>query len=394
MMSLKPSLTICVHNKIGGVQFYYANLVRTGVFQEFDVRYIVMDRCGDLDAKLTAPLEGAATKFLNFGESGNVYSQFRRLARELPKQPGLILANWDFELSCLDARRQPNLTVVHVCHDEAYIRIALQYAHIIDVFIAHNPYFAERLRSELPAARAKHVHFLPFGIYQDPKVRRSPNVNRPLRVVYIGRLHRTKGALELPFVDDRLREVGVEVEWIILGKGPEQNNLERAIVGRDNFTIASPADNAAMLHQAAKGDVFVLPSRLDGTPLSVMEAMSVGLVPIVSEFNPGAHWMVPPHIGFVCTIEPAKIAGEIARLHVERAELEARSQAAFDHAKTEFEAQKKALAYAELFSKWKTLKQPVSGSARHYGSRLDQPWLPNTVVNGLRRLRRWALLHQ
>jgi glycosyltransferase involved in cell wall biosynthesis len=388
-MSLKPSLTICVQNKIGGVQFYYTNLVRTGVFKEFDIHYLVIDECEDLDTKLLASLEGANSKFFYYGDSENIYHSCRRFARNFPKQPGLILTNWDFELRCLDVRRSSGLTVVHTCHDEIYVPTALRYSHIIDVFVAHNPYFAERLRNQLPTTRQKDVYFLPFGIYQDPKVQRIPNPNRSLRIVFIGRFHRTKGVLELPLVDDQLSEMGVEVEWIILGNGPERDNLKSAVANRTNFKILSPPDNASMLREAAKGDIFVLPSRLDGTPLAVMEAMSVGLVPIVAEFNPGVHWMVPPHTGFICPIEPMQIAKVIARLHAERAELEIRSQAAIRHARDEFAAGKRASAYAELFSNWKTLKRPVNGSAKHYGSRLDQPWLPNSFVVGVRRLLRW-----
>jgi glycosyltransferase involved in cell wall biosynthesis len=388
-MPTKPSLTICVQNKIGGVQFYYSNLVRTGAFSQFDIRYIVIEHCEDKDAKLTTPLEDAPSKYFFYGAIENVYHCFRRFRRELPKQPGLVLTNWNFELSCLDVQRRQDLTIVHICHDEGYVSAALQYAHVIDVFIAHNPYFADLLRAQLPTGREKDVYFLPFGIYQDSTNRRCPNMNRPLRIVFIGRLHQAKGIMELPLVDNCLRKNGIDVEWLILGKGPEQTNLENAIGDRGNFKIESPVDNKAMLQKASEGDIFVLPSRLDGTPLAVMEAMSVGLVPIVSEFNSGVHWMVPPHIGFVCPIEPMQIAALIARLHANRAELEARSHAALDHAKKEFDVRIKVLAYANLFSNWKLQKKPFVKFARHYGSKLDQPWLPNPVVVGLRRIRKW-----
>lgn len=392
MATSRPSLTIFAQNKIGGVQFYYSSLLRAGAFNEFDARYILtdgsMDR--DPDTKLPQSLEGAPSKLFPLGAPGNCYHAFRNLARELPAQPGVVLANLELELCCLDVHRRPDLTVAHVCHDEYYAGIALEHAHIIDLFIAHNPWFAKRLKAELPADRAQDVYFLPFGIRQS-RLRRAQNLDRPLRIVYIGRLHRFKGILDLPTIDECARKLGVKVEWSILGTGPEQGNLERAIAGRGNFTITSPPDEAAMAGLAAKGDVFLLPSRLDGTPLALMEAMSVGLVPVISEFNPGAHWMAPPDTGFVCPLEPAAFASVLARLDANRSELETRSESALAHARRELDIEKRVRPYAELFARWRELKRSPSAPPKHYGTRfLDQPWMPNQLATAVRRVQSWA----
>jgi glycosyltransferase involved in cell wall biosynthesis len=386
----RPSLTIFVQNKIGGVQFYYANLVRTGAFRDFDVRYIALENPEEPDAKLNEPLPGAPSVNFRHGWPANLSADFRALARQLKRiPPGLLLTNFRFELACLDVHRRPDLTVVHICHDELYVDIALKNAHNIDVFIAHNPYFTERLKALLPAERAADVYFLPFGVQQDAASVRSPNPKGPLRVIFIGRLHRKKGVLDLPLVDDALRELGVRVEWTLLGRGPDQEALEREIAGKDNFAIRSPKDGMEMLREASSGDVLLLPSRMDGTPLAVMEAMSVGLVPVISEFNPGAHWMAPPETGFVCSLEPGAFARIVADLDADRPKLEAMSQAALARARAEFEVNDKAGAYASLFDRWQTLRRPHPMPPKRYGTWLDQPLAPNWVTKNLRRLKRW-----
>jgi glycosyltransferase involved in cell wall biosynthesis len=381
----KPNLTIFLQNKVGGLQFYYATLVQAGAFDDFNVRYIALDPLGDTDTRLGAALGGAPMEIFAFGRRENLYHMYRRLAGRLPRGPGIIVTNHHMELSCLDVFRPSDQTVVHVCHDEAYVGIGPCFAHVVDIFIAHNPYFAERLKKALSADRSKDVKFLPFGIRQEGTLQRTANLDRPLKIVFIGRLHEKKGVLDLPLIDDHLREAGVQVEWSLLGCGPEQERLEQAIAGRGNFKIESPIDTPALLQRAALGDVFVLPTRLDGTPLALMEALSVGLVPVVSEFNPGAHWMVPPEVGFVCPLEPKEFARIVVRLHADRSELESRSHAARNHADKEFNIATKKLEYARAFAEFCGFKAPSSTLRLKHGGFLDRPWIPNLLTRSVRR---------
>ena len=380
----KPSLTIFLQNKVGGLQFYYSTLVQAGAFEPFDVRYVALDPLDDTDTRLGAPLGGAPMEIFAHGGHGNVYHTFRQLAARLPRGPGIIMTNHSMELSCLDVHRQREQTVVYVCHDEAYVETGLRFAHVIDIFVAHNPYFAERLRKELPAGRAENVRFLPFGIHQEGTPRRTANADRPLRIVFIGRLHEKKGVLDLPLIDDHLREAGVEVEWSLLGTGPERKRLEQAIGDRKNFSIESPPRRPGPAATGGPGRCLPLPTRLDGTPLALMEAMSVGLVPVVSEFNPGAHWMAPPEVGFVCPLDPREFARIVLRLHADRSELEARSQAAVSHADKEFNIVTKTRDYTRAFTEFCGFKAPYSKPALKYGSKLDRPWVPNFVTAGVR----------
>jgi glycosyltransferase involved in cell wall biosynthesis len=380
----KPKLTIFLENKIGGLQTYYTTLVQAGAFDQFDIRYLALDPVSDTDTRPKGPMAGAHTQVFSYRRSENIYHMFRRLARQLPREPGIIIVNQQTEITCLDVHRQPNQTVVYFCHDEAYVERALKFAHLIDAFVAHNPYFAERLKRELPAGRAKDVRFLPFGIHQDKALQRQANPDRPLKIIFIGRLHSTKGILDLPLIDDHLRAAGVRVEWSILGSGPEKGRFEQAVAGRDNFSTNSPTDSEDMLRKASTGDVFVFPTRLDGTPLALMEAMTVGLVPVVSEFNPGAHWMVPASAGFVCPLDPKEMAHTLIRLHTNRAELEARSQTAFAHAAKEFNIETKKDEYAQAFVELLGTKVSSSLPPLKHGCRLDQPWIPNFVTMGYR----------
>jgi hypothetical protein len=58
---------------------------------------------------------------------------------------------------------------------------------------------------------------------------------------------------------------------------------------------------------------------------------------------------------------------------------------------TRFDVRDRAADYEALFARYADLYTPLSPQARlRYGSRLDQPWIPNALVRGLRTAIRMA----
>jgi hypothetical protein len=56
-----------------------------------------------------------------------------------------------------------------------------------------------------------------------------------------------------------------------------------------------------------------------------------------------------------------------------------------------FDATQRTVEYQRLFARWRELKRARPPHPRlHYGSRLDQPWMPNTAVKMIRSVLRWA----
>ena len=64
-----------------------------------------------------------------------------------------------------------------------------------------------------------------------------------------------------------------------------------------NFRFAKPETNNEVLEALKQCDLFILPSRKDGLPVALLEAMSVGCVPLVSAFSEGIREVVTPGIG-------------------------------------------------------------------------------------------------
>lgn len=131
----------------------------------------------------------------------------------------------------------------------------------------------------------------------------------PLRVGALGRLVHHKG---FDVLVEAVRRLGPEgpVEVVLAGDGPEREALERAVAGLPVRLVGPVPSGAAFL---AGMDAFVLPSRDEGLPLALLEALSCGLPSVVTDVGDvreavgAAALVVPPD-------DPAALAAALAAL--------------------------------------------------------------------------------
>jgi glycosyltransferase involved in cell wall biosynthesis len=167
------------------------------------------------------------------------------------------------------------------------LRMAMSRA---DAFVA----ISRTLRDELIAAGAPphRIWSIPNGVDTDRFSPASPRERGMLRaalrlddapwVVYTGRLAPEKGVDLLLSAWPRLLEAVPSARLCILGTGAEERALRSQAVAHhihDSVTFAGGTGDVAPFVRAA--DVAVLPSRTEGMPVALLEAMSCGL-PVVA----------------------------------------------------------------------------------------------------------------
>jgi glycosyltransferase involved in cell wall biosynthesis len=110
----------------------------------------------------------------------------------------------------------------------------------------------------------------------------------------------------------RLREEGTDVTGVTVGGGDAARELGRELGLGDELIVLEPTDKVQQMYAAA--DVFVAPSRAEGTPYSVLEAVSSGTAAVVSDI-PG-HELIGAHAPacVITPLEPDAIATETATL--------------------------------------------------------------------------------
>jgi D-inositol-3-phosphate glycosyltransferase len=151
---------------------------------------------------------------------------------------------------------------------------------------------------------------------------------RPLRVLYVGRLSPQKA---VPRLIEALASMTQPVQAVLVGDGEERSKIEDLLRQHSliNVRLVGIQRGAELVESYQWADVFVLPSDREGMPLVALEAMACGL-PVVAtdvvgnrELLTGVGMLVPPS-----STSLSLVLDQLAQDCALRAELSARSVAA------------------------------------------------------------------
>jgi glycosyltransferase involved in cell wall biosynthesis len=352
-MNSKPELIVISQNLMGGGASFHRNMIDNKPDNFFEIRCIYSD-----------PLHWAAKRLENvsLGDNDIIFSfklepKFeiaKRLNQHISNREGVIVANLYEELLTLSYFPKPNKTVFFICHDKGFLYLIKKFDYIIDVFIAHNIEVYESIQVMLPK-RKKNIYFIQHGVQLQQVLPRV--IKQNLNLVFLARHVKLKGIYDLPKIDQLLKKQNIIVNWMILGDGEERENFMKEVKGLNNFQFLIPETTEDVITILKNQDVYILPSSHDGLPVSLLESMSVGCVPIVYNFSEGIKRVITKDIGFVTDIGDAQaVADKIFLLHNDRSLLLELSQNAINKIAEEFNIIKQAKAYFELYKNYKQLK--------------------------------------
>jgi glycosyltransferase involved in cell wall biosynthesis len=155
----------------------------------------------------------------------------------------------------------------------------------VDKIVAISEDMARNLKSKyaLPAEKVAVVYNtvreeLPLVADWDSRFT-SPG---PLRVGFFGGDSSRKGALLIPKIIDALRRddgIEVNIDWF----GTSHTNTRFESRGALTITRSGPVPRSRVLEWLRNGHVLLMPSRGEACPMLLLEAMSCGVVPIVSD---------------------------------------------------------------------------------------------------------------
>lgn len=96
------------------------------------------------------------------------------------------------------------------------------------------------------------------------------------RFIYVGRIVKSKG---LHSVLEALERIGALNEIVVVGEGPDKSDLEK---NYSSATFVGNVPNAEVFQYLSSASFIVSNSLIEGLPFSILEAMSMGVVPILS----------------------------------------------------------------------------------------------------------------
>ena len=330
--------------------------------------------------------EGIPVSHFAFSQKENWYSIYSRLARQVDTEEGVLVMNDVYEMIMLTHFNIRKKTV-QLVHDAYNVKLAVQYGDVADAFICHSRFYYEVMLQLFPWRR-KDIFHLPYGIPLSPVI---PDriVTPAIKLVFLGRHDQMKGVFDLVEIEKILASRGISTDWLIFGRGPATATMKEQWKGFSNVRFLSPESNAEILRMLQERDVLVFPTKFEGFPVALLEAMGAGCVPVASELPGGLRELVRDGVnGYLCEMDNNQVFAErIASLYRDRELLSVLSRNARADVVSGYNVTLQSPKYQELFS----LVAGSEGKPVHHavkkklGSRLDQPWLPNSIVKILRK---------
>jgi glycosyltransferase involved in cell wall biosynthesis len=125
-------------------------------------------------------------------------------------------------------------------------------------------------------------------------------ISRRLRVIFVGRLEREKGPLNVLKVAEKLRDV----DFTIIGYGSQGDLMTQIIEEKklSNVKMLGVVSHSEMSKVYQNADVLILPSYSEGMPIVMLEAMASEMPVIVSDVGAVSEILVDGDGGFIVPV--------------------------------------------------------------------------------------------
>ena len=160
-----------------------------------------------------------------------------------------------------------------------------------------------------------------------------------------------------------LRRRGLLFRLSVVGDGPDGAELKQRCArlrSCKSIEFLGAVSHVEVANLLADTDILLLPSRYEGCPNAVLEAMAEGVVPVATKLRGVTDWIIDDgRTGMLCRYgDPKSFARAIVAMDRDRKGLVTMQTAAIEAVRRRFSAETMATAYHELFSRL-IMSQPV-----------------------------------
>jgi len=378
-------ITILLRDYMGGVYYNSLNLAMLLAVDGWLTSFILTEQTDRPSGAKIGDLAEFNSQLFTFSAADNKRYLFRKLAGMIPEVSNVLILN-DFLEYKLVAHRPFHQKVIGIVHGDYdyYYDLASSSESRIDHFVCVSPSIAAKLSGLIPQ-RENDIVFIP-SLVPDLHVNRIETTDDNLRILFVGRLTPEKGFDLLPLIDRELKQRGVRCQWTVVA--PHTTDLYDEWLQEPQVQYHDRIANKAMPLVYAQQDILLLPSHIEGFPLSILEAMKCGVVPVATNLPTLAGELINDgQNGFLFPLNdiPAIIA-ILTRLNEDKTLLIQTAERAAAHALTHFGEAVLRKKWIELLNRKESGKNAVRPVDSIY-DRMDLPWLPNAVTRGLRNLK-------
>ena len=331
----------------------------------------------------------ASVKVFYFSPKWNFYYTCRKLSNLLPDNKAVIVAHDWLELGMVSnlGLKNPVVQFVHGDYDY-YYSLAKKNEAAVDTFICISPIIYTNLLRILPFRKSA-IHQLFFPI---PEIAKALFSEDSINLFYAVRdlEDENKNFALLPIIDSILNRQEIQIHWTIVGKVNTNSETYKKLCLLKKYNHYQYLSNEKLIVLLREMNMFVLPSHKEGFPVSLVEAMKAGLVPLVTNWNNAtSDLLVNGENGFYLAPEDANGYAEKIKYFIENRNVfytfsenaSAKATSLF-HPLENTQRIEKVLIFCSIKNDF------VRKPKKVYGSRLDQKWMPNSLVFSIRKFRK------
>ena len=370
----------------GGVHTVIKNIIQYSKNNDIFYHIIYLNN-GCISQAITPPqtINSSTIKFSNLD---NLYHVFKKIRKRMIADDS-ILACHDWTELAMVSHLGLTHPVVFFLHGDYgyYYDTALKNENIISAFIAPTLNIYNRLLMLLPH-RQSDIHFIQYPVHFHSS--NSLSFNKINCAYYVANLSDdNKNFKAIPLIDKLLVEKGVYVNWNIAGGGISEVDFIKCWDNFDPNRIKyfGYLKTLALSEYLQTSNVFILPSKIEGLPISLIESMKMGLVPIVNHWNNSVfEYITHGESGFVINdCDPHEFASIITQLHNSNELLIKMSGNAKSRTYNKNNLHISVSRIEQIFFRLANLKIKRK-KIKLYGSRLDQPFIPNFITKMFRKI--------
>jgi glycosyltransferase involved in cell wall biosynthesis len=215
----------------------------------------------------------------------------------------------------------PRIVFTDHAQTKGIVRIPRAYEwQLVDAYAAVSVDTARHARNigyrEVPDVVHNGVEFVP-ATHPRAKVRADWGLDNQVVGINVARLSPVKAQDTLVRAVALLKSRGVLLTTIVVGDGPERGRVESLAaelgLGPEHVRFLGFRSDIADLLEAS--DFFVLPSRSEGLPLTLLEAMSHGLPVVCTSVGGNTELVGDGEHGYVVPVDdPPRLADAMARI--------------------------------------------------------------------------------
>lgn len=276
-----PSITT------GGMGSYLMNLAEGLKLYGWTVHLLTTNSRGDLfddvrESAICHDLSGTSLSWKKVTAAADLVNEI---------SPDILLLNHVSLIHYTLPLLSPGIKPIVVLHsdDPRFYKTAVLFSRRIFHWVAPATKLAKQCESYLPEPLRTRVRTIPHGVRTNVFYKNRGNGGLAGRkIVFTGYLAKNKGADLLPDIVRCVLDDFPDTGITLIGDGPlrlhlEQKFKEQGVIDRCEFE--GPVSQNDVAGRLRESDIFLLPTRIEGFGLTIVEAMLSGAVPVVSRLR-------------------------------------------------------------------------------------------------------------